>query len=141
MLKERGEARVVKIVVNSEACTGCEICALTCSFVKEGLMDSRKGRIYVIKPALTRTEVLFCNQCGNCIKECPEKALSFNEQTGAVAVDEGLCTGCGFCFDACPTGYLRGHPVTGYPLLCDLCRGEPECTKNCPTGAIQVRKE
>jgi ferredoxin len=36
-----------------------------------------------------------------------------------------------------------GNELDWYPVVCDLCGGEPECTAICPTGAIFVaeRKE
>jgi len=49
-----------------------------------------------------------CSGCGNCVKACPEKAISFEEQDGKyeVAVDRKLCSGCGRCIDVCYTGAL-----------------------------------
>lgn len=131
---------MIKFMVDDALCTGCQICALTCSFVKEGVANTVKSRIHVARPDLNGTEILYCTQCGDCIKECPEEALSFHSRTGAVILDQTLCHGCGFCFIACSNGYLKGHPLTGRPLLCDFCHGEPECIKNCPVQAIQVEK-
>jgi NAD-dependent dihydropyrimidine dehydrogenase PreA subunit len=36
-----------------------------------------------------------------------------------------------------------GDSLDWYPVVCDLCAGEPECAIICPTGAIFVaeRKE
>jgi NAD-dependent dihydropyrimidine dehydrogenase PreA subunit len=36
-----------------------------------------------------------------------------------------------------------GENLDWYPVVCDLCGGEPECAIVCPTGAIFVdeRKE
>jgi ferredoxin len=31
---------------------------------------------------------------------------------------------------------IQLHPEKEIPLLCDLCGGDPECSKRCPTGAL-----
>ena len=28
------------------------------------------------------------------------------------------------------------HPDEGYPMLCDLCGGDPACVRACPTSAL-----
>lgn len=43
--------------------------------------------------------------CQECLKVCPEGALSFGED-GTVRVDRALCTACGQCEEACPAGAL-----------------------------------
>ena len=44
--------------------------------------------------------------------------------------------GCGLCVEACVSGVIQLHPESSIPLLCDLCGGEPDCAKKCPTGAL-----
>ena len=41
------------------------------------------------------------------------------------------------CVKACPFGAMRVDPHTGHVFKCDLCEGDPECAKWCPTGALQ----
>ncbi len=43
-----------------------------------------------------------CIQCGACIAECPQTAIS--EVDGLVVIDPALCTECGSCADVCPVG-------------------------------------
>ena len=43
-----------------------------------------------------------CVGCGTCVDECPEEAISMNDDEIAV-VDADKCTECGTCVDACPS--------------------------------------
>ncbi|MEG2171750.1 MAG: 4Fe-4S binding protein [Desulfovibrionaceae bacterium] len=48
-----------------------------------------------------------CKGCGFCIRECPQKALSFSEEVNkkgyaVVAIDTTLCVACGTCYTVCP---------------------------------------
>lgn len=88
----------------------------------------------------------FCAQCDDypCVNSCPSAALSVDDDTGAVLIDKEMCTGCGACVHACPGQIPHLHPRDNYVLVCDLCGGEPQCTKACDEGrwnAIWVAKE
>ena len=41
-----------------------------------------------------------CLGCGQCLKNCPSKAIS--EQGEVCVIDQALCSRCGICFDVCP---------------------------------------
>ena len=41
-----------------------------------------------------------CLGCGQCLKNCPSKAIS--EQGDVCVIDQSLCSRCGICFDVCP---------------------------------------
>jgi NADH-quinone oxidoreductase subunit F len=41
-----------------------------------------------------------CLGCGQCLKNCPSKAVS--EQGEVCVIDQSLCSRCGICFDVCP---------------------------------------
>lgn len=49
-----------------------------------------------------------CNGCGNCVSNCPEKAISINNNADKINVniDRNLCNNCGKCIDVCYTGAL-----------------------------------
>jgi len=49
---------------------------------------------------------------------------------------EDVCVGCKVCTIACPFGTVNYNAVTGKVIKCDLCGGDPECAKACPTAAI-----
>jgi NAD-dependent dihydropyrimidine dehydrogenase PreA subunit len=41
-----------------------------------------------------------CVECGACVPECPEEAISEGEP---YVIDPELCTDCGTCVEVCPT--------------------------------------
>jgi Fe-S-cluster-containing dehydrogenase component len=77
-----------------------------------------------------------CTQCEDypCVESCPFKALAVNKETSAVIVNVDKCTGCGKCIDACPGKVPHVHPQSKKILICDLCGGDPQCTKVCQEG-------
>jgi len=43
--------------------------------------------------------------------------------------------------DACPFGAIYVHEDYDLPIICDMCGGDPECVKKCPTGALRLIPE
>ena len=43
-----------------------------------------------------------CVSCGTCVEECPEEAITLDEEEIAT-VDEKKCTECGKCAEVCPS--------------------------------------
>ena len=133
-----------KIDVNWKLCTGCRFCEHACSLFHEGRIWSAASRIVVVQfdPGPLDIPVL-CHQCGDhpCLPACPvePKAISLEEKTGAVRIHTESCLGerCGKCAKACHhQSAIRFHPETKLAINCDLCGGEPECARICPTGAL-----
>ena len=83
---------------------------------------------------------LACRFCedAQCVKACPEKALSQSEKTGMIIVKENKCKGCDWCVQACPHGGITLHSDTGIAMICDLCDGEPKCVEFCPEEALDL---
>lgn len=48
-----------------------------------------------------------CVGCGTCVDECPQEAISMNDDDIAVISDE--CTDCGLCIEACPTAAISSN--------------------------------
>lgn len=93
-----------------------------------------------------------CLGFGNCVKKCPEDAISI--QNGVAVVDRELCNGCGVCLSACPKNVIEMVPRDGYVLIncsskdkgsktrvaCNIgCIGCKNCQRSCPEGAIEVK--
>jgi ferredoxin len=139
-------------------CTGCDLCVTACvGQHADDLLGGRGGfgnhnaRLHIDTPQLGQHKVMFCTLCKKCIDVCPTAALSWHDQTGAVELCVEQCTACGKCVDICPTKVIMKSDqgisfdsgagaarLPWYPIVCDLCAGDPACAKICPTGAIFV---
>lgn len=134
----------MSIMIDPDKCTGCKICELACSFIKEREFNPVKSRINVLSWHRTGLSIpTVCLQCDEafCEKACPTGALSRNTDTGAVVVNEDRCVGCRLCTIACPIGAISIHPEKRNAIKCDLCNGDPECVKECPKEAITFEKD
>lgn len=54
----------------------------------------------LIMPAVVKREE--CVSCGTCVEECPEEAITLDDQEIAV-VNKEKCTECATCVEACPS--------------------------------------
>lgn len=81
---------------------------------------------------------MMCLQCDEaaCRKVCPVNAISVSEETGAMIIDNAKCIRCKLCIQACPFGNNAYNNVNRSIIKCDLCGGDPQCAKFCPSGAI-----
>ncbi len=78
-----------------------------------------------------------CMQCEDaaCMDVCPAKAL-YRDENSTVLVNTTKCIGCKLCTNACPFGNIEYNYSAKRILKCDLCDGNPDCAKYCPTAAI-----
>jgi len=133
-----GNSPEIILRVTAEKCAGCHICELLCSLFHFRVNNPKKSRIRVqtLFPEPGINKPIVCRQCKKpaCMEACPVNAITI--ENGLVKLDEEKCTGCLECVQACPFGALFTHPDIPYPLKCDLCGGEPQCTK-CPKRAIE----
>jgi Fe-S-cluster-containing hydrogenase component 2 len=131
------------LYVEPEKCTGCRSCELICSFSHVGEFNPLRSRISVV--AFEKTGFSFpavCQQCSvaACMNVCPVGAISKDETSGAMIVNQAVCLRCKMCTIACPFGatfYDADHDAI---IKCDLCGGDPECVKFCASGAISYRE-
>lgn len=125
------------LIVDPAKCTGCQACESACSTFKEEECHLLKSRIKVLRFS---DQVFFyplvCQQCDKppCAVICPTTALLKDSQTGVVEYIKERCVGCKMCLLACPFGAIG--MVDGMPIKCDLCGGDPACTRLCEPGAI-----
>lgn len=63
-----------------------------------------------------------CNNCGNCIPICPEKAITLGNS--AININFDLCTVCKKCIDVCPTNALKifGHSYTPGEIIDEVIK-------------------
>jgi Fe-S-cluster-containing hydrogenase component 2 len=112
---------------------------MACSLENENVFNTAKSRIKVFTFHEEGRFVPYtCTQCDEawCLHACPVDAIKLNSVTGAKEVDESLCVGCKVCTIACPFGTVNYNTDSGKVIKCDLCGGDPECAKACPTEAI-----
>ena len=133
------------IAVDSDICAGCRTCEAVCSLYKESISNPELSRIHVFKDELDgyRCEPLPCWQCvrPGCLLVCPTNALHVDAATGARVIDEKTCDGCQLCIKACvyTPPRIRFNAQKNVCFKCDLCGGDPQCVKFCPTGAITYK--
>ncbi len=67
-----------------------------------------------------------CIACGECVRACPQGALSLDEHGSRVLRDLALCEPCGECVEACPTGarQLAGRAMTVPEVLREVTKDQ-----------------
>jgi TPP-dependent indolepyruvate ferredoxin oxidoreductase alpha subunit len=123
-----------------QKCVGCDICEYICSWEKEKAFNPVKSRIRAVRLNQLSNVAMTCKACKDapCVAACPENALTQSTETGAITVDENKCTGCGWCIGTCDYGAITLHPDTRKVVVCDICKGEPQCVQFCPEGALNL---
>jgi len=125
--------------IRAELCTGCGLCQLACSLVKEKEANPARARIFIsrlVMDGLMLPHICFNCQQPPCIEACRRKAITKDTGTGWVTIDRERCNNCTLCVAACPFSAIIITPEKEV-LLCDVCGGNPRCVEMCPTGAIQ----
>lgn len=81
---------------------------------------------------------MMCQHCDNapCVSVCPTGAMHVNESGNRVDWDSSQCILCKMCTVACPFGNAVYDASNKKIIKCDMCKGEPECARFCPNGAL-----
>ena len=143
-----GDWKYVRLKAHPAKCTGCLLCEVACV----ARHDSREYTTHMsrlrIDPGRKHGQhrVMFCTLCKKCLEVCPTDALRWHPESGAIELLVERCTACDECVQVCPTRVIihsdegiqlgSGDQLDWYPVVCDMCGGEPECTAICPTGVI-----
>lgn len=133
-----------ELILVEEKCTGCRLCELMCVIKKEGACGQSLARLRLIETeTLEVYDPRICRQCDEpeCQESCPEEAIRRDPLTGALVLDQALCSGCRMCLEACPYGAIFWDDHREVALKCDLCGGEPACIAACPKEALLFLNE
>lgn len=130
------------IIPYFDLCTGCRTCELACSMTKLNAYAPRLSHVQVtMESDGMRSQPNICEQCEDpaCWRTCPADAFKRDEKTNAVLIVSEKCTGCGNCVTACPVGAIQFDKLANKATKCDLCFGDPQCVKYCPTKALEMK--
>lgn len=130
------------LTISPEKCQNCRSCELICSFTKIGEFNPNESAVVVLSYEDSAASIpVMCMHCEDaaCMKVCPVSAIS-RDMFGAVTIDENKCVRCKMCTGACPLGNVFYSDIAKKIIKCDLCGGNPQCVRICPTGAIKYEE-
>ncbi|HVL87151.1 MAG TPA: 4Fe-4S binding protein [Candidatus Thermoplasmatota archaeon] len=129
--------RPKQLFVYPELCVGCHLCSYACSLNKYGVLSKTKTAIRIVRKEGGFEFPNFCIQCEDktCMKFCPTDALVWNARVGSVDLLDERCISCGICAIKCEYDAISFENAE--VVKCDLCSGDPQCVKFCPTDAIR----
>ncbi len=134
---------MIRIAIDRGKCIGCLTCTTACVVAHEG----KDTRNHISINDKGRFTPIFCRMCSKpeCVYTCMSGAMRKDDETGLVLYDESRCAHCFMCIRACPYSVLKMDKYTDSIVMkCDYCRSTkydgPQCTANCPTGAITLQE-
>lgn len=128
----------VEIKAIPHKCSGCRLCEFICSLTHEDVHSPWNARLHV-EQLKDGYEPLVCTLCKLCLKACQEGALEINPTLGYIQLHREKCVGCKECVNACPLNIIKFDEKGGIPLVCDMCEGDPQCVKWCPSEALVTK--
>ena len=89
---------------------------------------------------LINGKALSCLTCGLCYKNCPSNAIFINSYGGYV-VDRAKCSGCGMCMYNCPIDNIKIEDGVVYGICsrCGVC--EEACPSNSRIDSFKLTEE
>jgi TPP-dependent indolepyruvate ferredoxin oxidoreductase alpha subunit len=119
-------------------CVGCDLCEYVCSWEKERVFNPVKSRIRTVRLDPLSNTAVTCRVCKDapCVAACPKEALKQSTENGTITIDEEKCDGCRWCMEACEYGAITLHHDKRRAIVCDTCKGDPQCIQWCPESAL-----
>jgi anaerobic dimethyl sulfoxide reductase subunit B len=129
-------------------CYGCEVACKSWRGTQPGVRWRRVSNVWHgsypdVKNASLSVACMHCVD-PECLKACPEEAITKRSTDGIVLVDREKCTGCRICLDACHFGAPQ-FGDDGKMQKCDMCTNDvdlnkelPPCAGTCPTEALKL---
>jgi anaerobic dimethyl sulfoxide reductase subunit B (iron-sulfur subunit) len=110
-----------------------------------GSWSTDENGVYAPDNVFSYSVSVSCNHCAApaCQAICPVDAISKDDKTGIVDIDQEICIGCGLCAEACPYNAPSVNRETMKTGKCDFCKellaaGEmPACVAACSMLAIE----
>jgi len=120
----------MKIRVEKEKCSGCHLCEMVCSLVHLGTLNIEKSAIRIERDDLNSSlnTPVVCHQC--------KKMKCLSKEKTDEAAEKKIFIWSESRVEACPFKALSSFEGRAYH--CDLCGGNPQCTKVCTPGAIAL---
>ena len=131
----------MKLKIINTACIGCMLCQIACSYTKHNTINLSLSRIHIFSNLDNyKIKIDVCRQCKicKCISACKYGAFKRDNETGGVYINNESCQACYACVDACPFSAVSIDTKENLPIVCDLCNGDPQCIKICPSRAITI---
>ncbi|WP_133628875.1 4Fe-4S dicluster domain-containing protein [Fonticella tunisiensis] len=130
------------LIISPEKCTGCRTCEVACSFRKTDSFNPQNSAVTVYQYDEAAISIpVMCMQCEDpkCMKVCTTGAI-YKDENDTVLIDRKKCIGCKLCIIACHFGNISYNYEQKTLVKCDLCGGDPQCAKLCPSGTIQFKE-
>jgi anaerobic carbon-monoxide dehydrogenase iron sulfur subunit len=120
----------MRIKVEKEKCSGCHLCEMVCSLFHLGVLNIEKSAIRIERDDLDSSlnTPVVCRQC--------KKMKCLSKEEVDEAAEKKMFIWNESRVKACPFKALSLFEGRAYH--CDLCGGDPQCTKVCTPGAIFV---
>ena len=126
-----------------DKCDSCLDCEIACAKAHPTAVAAGKTRIKITDDG-GKKKALLCVHCETCPPSelCPSALLEFHDDGKYWTLDEHRCFACMACIPRCPFEgiFFEGAFGIETAYTCDLCVGDPACTKACPKGALTLDK-